>query len=162
MRPTPEIALALITVLEMVHRAVDAAHGAALAAHPQFAILTRLARRKSSPGVGHIELIAMMRRITSPVVAITLAFALPYSAYAGAKLTLSYITKWEVIGYWKVVGYVGEQPFVFVNFRSYCPALKVGGNFVLRTFSPSIQGGDTVIVNGTSCAVADVEAIRQN
>lgn len=146
----------------MVHRAVDAVHGVVLAAQPQFAILMRLARRKSRLGVGRIELISMIRRIISSVTAVTLAAAVPYSVSAQVKMTLSYITKWEVIGYWEVVGYVGEKPFVFVDFSTYCPALKVGGNFVLRTFSPSIQRGDTVIVNGKSCRVDGVKEIRQN
>ena len=82
MRPTPEIALALITVLEMVRHVVDAAHGAALVEQHQFVILTRSATRKSSLGVGRIELISMMRWIISSVTAISLAAALPYSASA--------------------------------------------------------------------------------
>ena len=106
-----------------------------------------------------------MRAFTAIIIgisALAATAALPYSAYAGVKMTLSYITKWEVIGYTKVVGYVGEKPFIFVNFGFDCPLLKIGGNFVLRTFSPSIQQGDTVIVNGESCSVTVVEAIRQD
>ena len=85
MRPTPEIALALITVLEMVRHVVDAAHGAGLVGQPQFAILMRLARLKLSLGVGRIELISMMRWIISVVRAVAPAITLPSSAYAGVK-----------------------------------------------------------------------------
>lgn len=120
-------------------------------------------RHRLTHCLGHIELMSMTRRIISSIAAVTLAIAVASSAYADVKVTLSYITKWEVIDSWKVVGYVGETPYVFVNFNIIsCPLLKVGGNFVLRTFSPSIQGGDTVIVNGESCSVNNVEAIRQN
>ena len=69
----------------MVHRAAGAVHGAALAAQPQFAILTRVARRKSSLGAGRIELISMMKRIISSVTSVPLATASPSLAYAGAK-----------------------------------------------------------------------------
>lgn len=113
-------------------------------------------------GAGHIELMAMIRQIISYVAVAALAISIPSAAHAGAKLTLSYITKWEVIDILTVVGYVGETPYVFVRFASSCPSLKIGGNFVLRTFSPSIQAYDTVIVNGESCYVSSVEGIRQN
>lgn len=142
---------------------VGGVHGAALAVRRLFAILMRLAKLASTHGAGHIELMVMIRRIISYVAAAALAISLSSAACAGVKLTLSYITKWEVIDRWKVVGYVGETPYVFVNFSALsCPALKVGGNFVLRTFSPSIQADDTVIVNGQSCSVSYVEGIRQN
>ncbi len=121
-----------------------------------------IGRHRLAHCLGHIELMSMTRRIISSIAAVTLAIAVASSAYAGVKVTLSYITKWEVIGIRQVVGYVGETPYIFVDFGYYCPALKVGGNFVLRTFSPSIQGGDTVIVNGQSCSVTNVEAIRQD
>lgn len=146
----------------MVHRAVDVVHGAVQAAQHRFAIQMRLARLRLTHGAGHIELVAMIRRIITCVTATVLAISIPSAAYAGVKLTLSYITKWEVIGSWKVVGYVGETPFVFVDFSFSCPSLNVGGNFVLRTFSPSIQAYDTVIVNGKTCMVDSVEGIRQN
>ena len=85
MRPTPEIALAPITVLAMVRHVVDAVHGAALAAQPQFAILMKLARRESSRGVGCIELISIVRRMISSFTTVTLAIALPSLVYAGVK-----------------------------------------------------------------------------
>lgn len=147
----------------MVRHVVDVVHGAELEEQLRFVILTRLARRRSRLGAGRIELMSMIRSIISSVTLVALAIAIPSSAYAGFKLTLAYITKWEVIDNWKVVGYAGETPYVFVDFYYMtCPMLKVGGNFVLRTFSPSIQGGDTVIVNGKSCRVDDVKGIRQN
>ncbi len=103
-----------------------------------------------------------MEKISSQIIAIGLAFLLSTPAYAGfVKMTLSYISKWEVISSYKVVGYVGETPYIIAAFDG-CPSLQVGGNFILRTFSPSIQGGDTVIVNGQSCSVSYVEGIRQN
>ena len=70
MRPTPEIALAHITVLEMVRHVVDAVHGAARAVQPQFAILMRLATRRSKRGAGHIEPIAMIRWMIRSVTAL--------------------------------------------------------------------------------------------
>ena len=88
MRPTPRIALALTIALAMVLHVVDAAHGAALVEQHQFVILTRSATRKSSLGVGRIELISMMRWIISSVTAISLAAALPYSASASYEVCI--------------------------------------------------------------------------
>lgn len=158
----PAIVRAHITAPEMGRHVVGGAHGAAREVLRQFATLMKLARRVSRHGAGHIEWIEMIRRIVTFVTGAALAISLSSAAYAGVKLTLSYITKWEVISYWKVVGYIGETPFVFVDFSTFCPALDVGGNFVLRTFSPSIQEGDTVIVNGKQCRAGSVELIRQN
>jgi hypothetical protein len=104
-----------------------------------------------------------MKRIVGYVVILLLASFSSFPAFAGAKLQLSVISKWEIIGICKVVGYVSETPYVFVSFCSMnCPNLTVGGNFTLRAFSPSMQENDTVILNGKECRVSYVEGIRQN
>lgn len=69
------------------------------------------------------------------------------------------VTKWEVIASNKLVAYSGEKYLAFVTINSF--ALVMGKSVTLRFFSPSICRGDTVIVNGVSTLVTDVEPIRQ-
>lgn len=102
-----------------------------------------------------------VRRAIGLISALLLLLSYPNTALAGVKLTLSDITKWEVISSNKVVGYAGETPLVFVSLV-FCPSLSIGGAFVLRAFSPSITADDTVIVNGKQCLIFFVESIRQD
>jgi hypothetical protein len=96
--------------------------------------------------------------------ALLLLFFYPTSALAQVKIALSSITKWEVIGSYSVVGYTGETPYIIVRFTPSieCTSLSVGSRFVLRTFSPSIQILDTVIVNSSQCYVSNIRLIRQD
>lgn len=103
----------------------------------------------------------MTRSLTSALLAITLT--LGSSAVAVAQtIQLSSITKYEVISTSKVVAYSGEKPNAFIQFSHYCSNLKIGSNFTLRTFVPSIKKYDTIILDGKECSIGEIELIRQN
>jgi integrase len=63
---------------------------------------------------------------------------------------ISAITKWEVIGPFRLLAYQGNRylAFVTIDYQPLTCHPAAGQNVTLRFFSPSICGGDRVVVNG--------------
>jgi len=77
-------------------------------------------------------------------------------------LQQSDVSKWEVLGVYRLLAHQGSRYVAFVTLDRTCPAVRPGHPITLRFFSPSICPNDVVKVNGTDCRVREVEPVRQH
>ena len=77
-------------------------------------------------------------------------------------LQKSDISKWEVLGVYRLLAHQDSRYLAFVTLDRRCPAVRPGRPITLRFFSPSICANDVVKVNGTDCHVREIELVRQH